>query len=294
MSATSVPVRPTGTASLDVEVVDAENNPLGSQTLNQVQPPLVVPAAYQLKTGTSWNGNGQNQTVRWNYADGGSWSVSSYSSPGGNLKDPDIPPAGPGYTPPVVTSDRGETFAPNWQNANATFDNGNYFHTSIKTEVMIVSSEPKLAGGMALYLVSASAMQFVPLISFPDGGDDSFSSAHLAGGSLGNVPVSLEQLLINGQPLVGSFTDGDGTIWGETIISAPAGELVPLKLTTTNPTNNDYTFNVQATNVTVQSLTVVSNSATQIDATNWAVVKTPTNDYVIVQAVLSIAQMIGL
>ena len=104
-------------------------------------------------------------------------------------------------------------------------------------------------------------MQFVPLISFPDGGDDSFFHLHLAGGSLGNVPVPLEQLLINGQPLVGSFTDGDGTIWGETIISAPAGELVPLKLTTTNPTNNDYTFNVQATNVQLKIFAITNETA---------------------------------
>jgi hypothetical protein len=50
---------------------------------------------------------------------------------------------------------------------------------------------------------------------------------------------------------------------------------------------NQYNFTVQAGDEALQSLTVVSNSATQIDATNWACVKSTTDDYVIVQANLS-------
>ena len=104
-------------------------------------------------------------------------------------------------------------------------------------------------------------------------------------------PSPPEWTKINGQTLVNSgITNADGSIVGYSLVSGSAGAPAPFTVTATQyHTNNDYTFNgVQATNVTVKSLTVVSNSATQIDATNWAAVKTPTNDYVMVQVALSI------
>jgi hypothetical protein len=93
----------------------------------------------------------------------------------------------------------------------------------------------------------------------------------------------------SGQTLINSgITNDDGSVWGETIISAPTGVNVDVTPIATQVYGyNDYTFNVQVTNITIQALTVVSNSATQIDATNWAVVKSPTNDYVVVQATLN-------
>jgi hypothetical protein len=106
---------------------------------------------------------------------------------------------------------------------------------------------------------------------------------------LGDVPLPPEWLQISGQTLInGGVTNADGSVWGLTVVSAPSGATVDVTPTVTHAlANNDYTFDVQVTNVTIQSLTVVSNSATQIDATNWAVVKPPTNDYVIVQATLN-------
>jgi hypothetical protein len=51
---------------------------------------------------------------------------------------------------------------------------------------------------------------------------------------------------------------------------------------------NYYTFNVPPSPVTLESLTVVSNSAVQVGGTNnWAAVKTATNAWVYVQAKLS-------
>ena len=59
---------------------------------------------------------------------------------------------------------------------------------------------------------------------------------------------------------------------------------LPVNVTGTNSRN--YSFNIQPEAVNFQ-LTVVSNSATQIDGTNWAVVKSSSaNDYVYVQAML--------
>jgi hypothetical protein len=100
-----------------------------------------------------------------------------------------------------------------------------------------------------------------------------------------------EWLQVNGHTLVNSgITNADGSIVGYALVSGSSGAPAPFIVTATQYyTNNDYTFNgIQVSNVMVQSLTVVSNSATPIDATNWAVVKTPTDDYVIVQATLSI------
>jgi hypothetical protein len=286
-TATNAPVNPTGTASLDVEVTDAENNPLGSQIVNQPQPPLVVLADYQLKTGSSSDGNGQNQTVQWDWQADGSWSVTSYESmSGGWLEDghdPYIPPDGAGYTPPVVTSDQGETFAPTWQNSQAGgTENGVNYQTSIQTKLMIVPGGQTAGAGTALYLVQLAGKEFSDLASDPN-----TANLNLGGSAEGDLPMPPEWLQVNGQTLVNSgITNGDGSVPGYALVSGPAGAVVPFTVTATQHyTNNDYTFNrVQALNF---RLTVVSNSAVQINGTtNWATVKTTTNDYVIVQAMI--------
>lgn len=143
-----------------------------------------------------------------------------------------------------------------------------------QTETMIEPSGQQAVGGTALYLVEASAMSYTNV-------DDAVNF------SSGEVPVPPEKLAVNGQELVNSgVSNADGSVWGMTFISAPAGATV--KLITTGPAGL-YSPTNQAQEVTVQSLTVVSNSATQIDSNDWAVVKSnATNDYVIVQAALSI------
>lgn len=235
--ADNVPTSPTGIATFDVEIYVGDPALAGSQEFIQWQPPMVVLSDF---TQHAVVDNVQYASVQWNYAGGGSW---------GDV----IPPDGDGYTPPVVVPYYPVIFAPPWQNANAFYYNGNSYQTSVKTTVMIVPSGPKLPGVMKLYMVSASAMMFVPLISFPSGGDASFFSPDfLWPNNRGNMPVPSEQFLINDQPLVGNLTNDDGSIWGETIISAPAGALVPLTMTTANSDYNDYTFNMQATNVDLQ------------------------------------------
>ena len=255
--ADGVPVSPTGTATFDVEIyfgdapamsranlqfgpMDNPNgNSAGSQKFNQPQPATVLLSDFTQKSATDIF---QDSTVQWNYVGGGNWSwTQGVAYPSGP-----IPPDGDGYTPPWVTDVMtfwgwaSGTFAPTWHNANATYYRGYTFQTSVQTTVMIVPSGPKLSGVMKTYCVRASAMQVDPLI-----GDYSFFFPDLFGWvSQGNMPVPPEQLQVNGQTLVGSLTNDDGSIWGQTIISAPAGALVPLTMTTANPDYNDYTFNV--------------------------------------------------
>ncbi len=148
------------------------------------------------------------------------------------------------------------------------------------TQVVIQPQGQTQAGGSNLYLVSACAMEY----SDPD-------VVRYFGG--GDVPLPPAWLQIQGQPLTNNITtNADGTIWGHMLLAAAAG--VPANVTPVAThvfTNNVYSFNAQATPVIFQ-LTALSNSATQIDATNWAAVKT--NDYVTFQAVLSDTNLIPM
>jgi hypothetical protein len=98
-----------------------------------------------------------------------------------------------------------------------------------------------------------------------------------------NNPVSPASVSINGQPLTADEADPAA---GDTFVSLP-GQATVRPLTPVVSGLAAYSATQQADLLAVQSLTVVSNSATQVDAADWAVVKSPTNDYVIVQANLS-------
>ena len=260
-AANSVPVSPVGMAMFDVEIYVGDPVLAGQQFFNQDQPPIVVLSDFKQNS----DSGGQYSIIKWNYAGGGSWNWGGWCNftSGGSL-----PPDGSSYAQPVVTLDFGdpsfltlgmllsfgETFAPTWQNAKASYYNGNTFQTSVQTTVMIVPSGSKLPGLMKFYLVGASAEQFDPLIGFPPDQDYTFFFPLFRDYNCGNVSVPPEQLLINGQPLVGSVTNYVAPfwiqrIWGQTIISAPAGALVPLTMTTTNATNNDYSFDVQVNEI---------------------------------------------
>jgi hypothetical protein len=246
--ADNVPVSLTGTAIFDAEVYVGDPELAGSQCFNQVQPPMVVLSDFEQNSVADFV---QDSTVQWNYAGGGSWSGWRLGQPF-LLDGGPIPPAGTNYSAPVLAAAPFGIFAPAWQNADATYDDGNFFQTSVHATVMIVPSGPKLPGVLKTYTVRARAEQFSPLIGFPAGGDISFFYPQLEAVyfSYGNAPVPSAQLRLNGQPLSGSVTNDDGplagqNIWGQTSVSAPAGALVPLKVTSTNPTNNDYTFGVE-------------------------------------------------
>jgi hypothetical protein len=76
--------------------------------------------------------------------------------------------------------------------------------------------------------------------------------------------------------------DTNGNLW----VELPDNN--PPVVTPTVKGNNNNTFSKPAANeVFLRSLTVVSNSATEINATNWACVKSATDDWVYLQATLS-------
>jgi hypothetical protein len=293
--ADGVPVSPTGTATFDVEIysTDSSNlvrnnsrftplddtpggNNIGSQVFNQAQPVMVILSAYSA-TGhndepTSWH----DDTATWAYDSGGNWDDESayqgtiltiaqpprsprpldasgwvyYNNGGG------IGPDGAGFTSPEA--ENLGPFTPAWENAALSAP-----MRSIKTTVMLVPSGPAVAGATALYLVTAKALELSDPAQYNN-------ALYLSGGYAGNVPLPPEWLQINGQTLINTGqTNSDGTVLGAAIVEGPAGMPLPLKMTATRVHQyNDYTWDgLQATNVTIQSLTVVSNSATQIDAT---------------------------
>lgn len=103
----------------------------------------------------------------------------------------------------------------------------------------------------------------------------------------GDTPVAATSILVNGLPVTPS--DTNSTV-AKMLVSQPAGSVQRLQITTTDTNSQAYSVTAQPEDVMLQSLTVVSNTAAQVDATDWAVVKsTSTNDYVIVQATLSLS-----
>jgi len=143
--------------------------------------------------------------------------------------------------------------------------------------VAILPGGAAALGTTASYLVLAKAMQY----SLPSFYGDAYP----------DQPLAPEWLQVQRQTLLNTgITNDDGSVWGATLVSGSAGtplDVTPSLIPSVTLEPNDYTFTNQVILMQIQSLTVVSNSATEIDATNWAVVKSPTNDYVVVQAVLN-------
>jgi hypothetical protein len=307
--ADGVPVSPTGTAIFDVEVYGGSNlsvaaraqtglslrandlpsgTPTGSEQVPLVQPATLVTVSYLESLHrhesdvddhyvANWVYNNVGSWVDWGQSVGNEWPFEHVSwSYGGSFSTNGTIWYWNGWS-------LGISFGPPWSYASYSVSN---IDNSTDANVMIVPSGQQTTVGTNFYLVRACASEF------SDPAASGFNDAVIQGGSSGNngdVPLPPEWLQINGKTLINSgITNDDGSVWGETIVSAFSG--MPVDVTpkaTKFYVYNDYTFNVQVTNVTLQSLTVVSNSATQIDAMNWAVVKSLTNDYVIVQAVLN-------
>jgi hypothetical protein len=286
--ADNVPVNPSGTAIINAEAGTDLTNILAAQTLDQPQPAVVSLESifFEYETysyafvGCGWfAGNTfyshSNFHLNWNDTSGGLEADSSYGLNGDLQKYSysDINPLS-------VAGGLGYWSVP-WMYADFHFNEaddscGIDTYTgplSARTQVVILPSGQTQAGTTNLYLVSASAMEY----SDPD-------NAIVFEG--GDVPLPAAWLTIQGQPLTNNVTtNDDGSIWGATLVSSLAGTpAVVTPVATQVYSNNLYSFNVLASNVSFQ-LTILSNSATQIDATNWAAVMT--NDYVTLQAVLS-------
>ena len=314
--ADDVPVSAYGTAIIDVEVYagntsnfahnnlrftpldsPSNGNSIGSHISNQLQPVAVKMASYfthksyaimvvsivpdftvyqTVQVPVWWQGGigikfySDDDTVNWAAGVGGTKHDYGYSD--------DNPGNFDGWQE-FGPDQGGVGSAPGWSGWESADDSGTYsgdstgtWSKTVRTRVVIAPAGQQAAGQTNSYLVLASALEVA----------DGWDSGN------GVIPLPPEWLQIDGQTLINSgITNADGSVSGAVIVQVLAG-------TTTNVTPvatqlygyNDYIFNVQVTNVAFQ-LTVVSNSATQIDATNWAVIKSPTNDYVIVQATLN-------
>ncbi|HEY3762226.1 MAG TPA: hypothetical protein VGN23_10820, partial [Verrucomicrobiae bacterium] len=126
------------------------------------------------------------------------------------------------------------------------------------------------AGVTNLYLVFASANEFSTNQTVLDGEDYALPFAYLFGtlteppAYYGDTPLPPTSLQIGGQTLVNSGISNVasayyggysqyGNSWGETIVAAPAGKNWDITPSVIGLTNNcDYTFDVMATNLTVQ------------------------------------------
>ena len=124
-----------------------------------------------------------------------------------------------------------------------------------ETHVMIKPQDQASAMENELYLVRAAASEI------SDPAHDGFFGSY---GYLictdpwwwyGDSPLPPEWLQIRGQTLVNSgiMNEDDGSVWGETIVSAPAGVNVDVTPVATRVHRNwDYTFDVQADEANLQ------------------------------------------
>jgi hypothetical protein len=283
-TASSVPVNPTGTASLNVQAVTPDGSLDSAQVANQAQPVMVVLAGYN--GGYSWGdeNSGQDENVNWTYDMGGEWEYSDYNpiNSGTTLIKPrrsglgaqplvlgpnaefNISADGSGFTPP-------SGFTPTWQNEQSPLANGGG-NSKLATLGMVAPSGPSVAGQSQLYLVEACAMEF----SDPYDDDYNLLEQKFGGGSTGDVPVPPESLAINGQPLVNTGeTNTDGSTWGATIISAPAGATPQFTVSDDSPDglSGDYTFPTPiVTNLTLQILDANDGNANLSSQTNTVIV----------------------
>ena len=280
--ADGVAVSPTGTALFDVEIYVGDPVKVGSQIFSMAQPAFVslmsyVKHYYDNDTLYNYCGKGvvtpgkTKETANWAYASGGMDSR-SYNGFNG-----DCAPYNYSYADSLAGGYNG--YAPAWEIKDTTQNsyyppywvyyyypgiwtyisayNIGHSTTDAHARVMVVPSGQQSIGQTALYLVQAQVIN-----------EDS------------GLQLPGSQVQIRGQTLT-DVANSDGSVWSDALVSGVAGAPLPV----TPSAAGNISFNgMQAMNF---RLTVVSNSAVQINGTtNWATVKTPTNDYVTVQVMV--------
>ncbi len=221
-SAANVPVSPDGTASLKAQVGDSDNNPLAEQDVYQPQPAKIVPSSYTKRyhandggfdwiPGTGWFKDPTATTdnvIHWTFAAGGSWY---YNFEPNDIEDP---PDIEYYT--ILEGADGFSSASNyfvlsWENAAVatSYDiPGAFIHPyelignsydQIQTHLMIDAAGQPKAGQTTLYLVQAQ-------VTNKDTG----------------IQIAGNELQIQGTTMT-DMTHGDGSVWSEALVSAPAG-----------------------------------------------------------------------
>ena len=244
-----VPVNPTGTASLNVQVYVGDPVLIGSQTINQPQPAMVVLAGYAGFSNGHYSSMyfGQSElemdTVNWAEDSGGGETRTGYgpSGEGGHDVNPindssSLPADGPGYATPGLGL-TWDYFSVNTSYPDADGDTV-YFQRSSQAQLMIAPTGQQAAGTTNVYLVLASASEF----SDPAQG---------FGHGPGDLHLPPEWLAYQKQALVNTgLTNANGEVWGATLVSAPAGTTPNVTPTITQFYNNQAaTFNTQLTNV---------------------------------------------
>ena len=191
-------------------------------------------------------------SINWLYQSGG-MDVQTYTG-----IDSDCEPYNNGFD---VNDPIGKTgFYPSCEDADATgsfnlpaetdhFDEIGAWNNQTETKLMIVPSGQQTTGGTTLYLALVSALQIPIPVNDPSGL-----------GTVGSIPVAPGSLTLNGQPLVSSgITNGDGSVSGMALISAPSGAPVPLAV---SAPVSAYSFNGQVYQLVSQCVaTLPSNQA---------------------------------
>lgn len=255
--ADGVPVNPTGTASLNVQVGDSSNNPLSSGMASQPQPATVVLASYSDFTSdqfTGFYGSGNwlylnVNTINWAY-DAGGTENGNWAGPNDagieeiyNNNSWSLPAAGPGSA--------GLGFTWDYFSVNTSYvdDYGttHSFQHSSKAIMMLAPYGQEPAGTTNVYLFLAGFMEYT-------------NPVQNGSANLSHPP---EWTQINGQTLVNTgITNADGSVMGAMVVSAVGGTTVTLTPTITQY----YTYNAASI-----SDTQVLNLTLQIIDTNTGI-----------------------
>ena len=251
--ADNVPVSPLGTANLNVVVRDSSGNLV--TTHNYIQPQsakigVMDYSSYYYSYGVGGNlgilydeehPDGTPTTdesdawTEWTYQLGG-FDYAHFNTSGSWTPNLNPPADEVLWDYPLAAGEDAYNPSP-WENADETFyyihpHNGKVID-SVQTRVMIEPVKPAAAGASRAYLVRVNASEFSnPLYAWP--------------GTPGDVPLPPEWLQLNGQSLTRTtITNGDGTVEGLALITAPAGMNVPLTVKATQVHQyQDYSFNV--------------------------------------------------
>jgi hypothetical protein len=264
--ADNVPVKDGGMADLDVEVYPSGTTGAAVTSLkfSQPQPATVGLMSYsgQQHQDATWTDGTyfhEDNTVDWVYARGGTWHDFEISFLGPkdreNFTNTEVD---------ILPSDE-NVISPPWEYANLQTVFSSYsghlritWMNETQTRVMIKPRGQAVAGATTLYLVRATALE----VSDPNRSDIGYNIVNF--GCLmfydpwwwyGDLPLPSEWLQINGQTLVNSgiTNEDDDSIWGETIVSAPAGVNVDVTPVATQVHQNwNYTFDVQCNELNLQ------------------------------------------
>jgi hypothetical protein len=203
--AENVPVSPLGTASLNVVVLDASGHLVMTHDYSRSQSAKIGLLSYSFQSAYTdysyytgyYTGT---KATDWNYLSGGKLMYANYFG-SGNIAYA----AGDAGAAALVQD---YNFEGGWQNNAGSDIDGTSWQT--ETKVMIEPAGKAAASGTASYIVQAQVCE--------EDNDDT------------SVPVRLldpKSVQIRGATLT-AITNSDGSVWGETLVTAPAGTQVEI------------------------------------------------------------------